>query len=223
MKPVKNLVGLVSGLLTVIGPYERRPNGIYWRVHCECGTIKFVKSQSLTSQKSKACSHSCPCKVKVPRIKDRVGEVYNGLTVIGPWEYRTKGSKQYVYWLTRCICGSTSYKEVGNLTSGTTKSCGCLRNKTPIEQKAYSAYTSMMARCHNSKHRDYPSYGGRGIYVCDEWVDKNVYIKWYTENYEASKSVDRKNNNGPYSPTNCRFASFTEQSDNQRERKGPKQ
>lgn len=76
----------------------------------------------------------------------------------------------------------------------------------------------MISRCHSQKDKQYPDYGGRGIYVCDEWRnDIALFIKWSLENDSAvGLQLDRTDNNGPYAPWNCRYVTAQVNSLNKR-------
>jgi hypothetical protein len=80
----------------------------------------------------------------------------------------------------------------------------------------YRRWQDMLRRCYSKNRRDYPHYGGRGIRVCDDWLDFEAFQAWCFETYEPGKSLDRVNNDGPYAPDNCRWATKSEQRKNSR-------
>lgn len=81
----------------------------------------------------------------------------------------------------------------------------------------YNVWTTMLHRCNDPKRKKYKDYGGRGISVCPEWNDPNVFIDWAEQNgYELGLQLDRIDNNGNYAPDNCRWVTPKENSRNRR-------
>jgi len=90
--------------------------------------------------------------------------------------------------------------------------------KKHVKNRINRIYSSMKGRCYNVKSESYKYYGGRGIKVCDEWLnDRNVFVIWANENgYLKHLSIDRIDNDGIYEPSNCRWTTQTIQSRNTR-------
>ena len=142
---------------------------------------------------------------------------------------KTDNKSGKVAWLCKCDCG-TKKKIIGNsLKRGDSKSCGCLllsfnkEKKTHglTKNKLYKVHNRILSRCNNKKDKGYKHYGGRGITVCDEWLDKNDgvknFIEWAESNgYEDGLEIDRIDNDGNYEPSNCRFTTRRENVLNQR-------
>lgn len=87
---------------------------------------------------------------------------------------------------------------------------------TPI----YNKWKHMKARCLNSNNKDFKSYGGRGIKICDEWLTFTPFYEWAMQNeYKMGLDIDRIDNDGNYEPNNCQFISHIDNSQGYKKRK----
>lgn len=153
---------------------------------------------------------------------DLTGQRFGNLTVIERAENRGKETQ----WKCLCDCGAIGVFQANNLRSGHTKSCGCLKkishNKTHGKSgtRLYYIWHGMKNRCSNPTVRDYKSYGGKGVKVCEEWQDFQKFHDWayssgYIEDAERGKTtLDRIDLNGNYCPRNCRWITNKEQQNN---------
>lgn len=167
------------------------------------------------------------------KFLDLTGQRFGKLTVIKFSKDVQSGKRKRKYWLCQCDCGNTKEVRTDGLTSGNVKSCGCLHieksyknltSKYGFKQKhktqnkrLYYIWYSMKHRCCNPKDERYSRYGGRGITICNEWLNFDNFAKWALSNgYENNLSIDRINNNGNYEPSNCRWTNNKQQCRNRR-------
>lgn len=128
------------------------------------------------------------------------------------------------YYLCQCDCGNQTIVAKNALTTGRQVSCGCYRderiknfNKLPDNYlQLGKIFNGMKSRCYNPNNIRYNRYGGRGIKICDEWLQNvNSFREWAIKNgYKPGLSIDRINNDGDYSSDNCRWVEPKEQLSN---------
>lgn len=141
-------------------------------------------------------------------------------------QYPNENSKEKRrYGLFKCYCGSEFKAQTTTIKTGHTTSCGCYRRQMLKEKQTkhglryhsiYKFWKSMIYRCTNPKYKKYKDYGGRGITVCDRWLDVRNFIEDMYPTYEKGLSIDRINNNGNYELSNCRWTTMAVQQINKR-------
>lgn len=172
---------------------------------------------------------------------DLTGKRFGRWTVIKKTLTTGNGMKPCVHWECLCDCGETREVMASSLRSGVSQSCGCFQRERVAEvssvvhrthggtsnrDRLYRVWRGMIDRCYYPTHNRYSDYGGRGIYVCEEWKnDYAVFREWaLSSGYDpyaarGECTIDRKEVNGPYAPWNCRWADSFTQARNKRNTK----
>ncbi len=151
-----------------------------------------------------------------------LGLTYNRLTVLEVLTYNGVSSI-----IARCSCGEVIIRRSAMITCGCIKSCGCFHEESRKynnrthgmhDTRLNSIWRGIKGRCNNQKDKAYHNYGGRGITVCKEWQDDFMtFYNWSMDNgYTKDLSIDRRDNDGNYEPSNCRWTTMIEQGRNRR-------
>lgn len=159
----------------------------------------------------------------------KAGDQIQFWTIIGKGERDKHGNKK---WLCRCVCGAVKEIHQGSLSSGKSKSCGCatrhivtaaVANARFVHGEArrgeqtpeYNVYNHMKQRCLNPRDKRYDRYGGRGITICDRWLDSfEAFLEDMGRRPSSAHTIDRIDNDGNYEPGNCRWATQKQQQRN---------
>lgn len=162
---------------------------------------------------------------------DLTGKTFGKLKVFERSENTKRGQAQ---WKCVCDCGNVCIVVGSSLQRRATTSCGCYRKEISKinlnrckhgkrNSRVYNSWRGIKGRCYNPKNNEYKRYGGRGIKVCDEWLDKeNGFINFY--NYvsklphygEPGYSINRIDNDGNYAPNNVEWSDDITQANNKR-------
>jgi hypothetical protein len=155
------------------------------------------------------------------KLKDMTGQRFTRLLVVSR---ATSDSNGNARWNCACDCGAQTVTSGFTLRNGEAKSCGCLTAEQLTERSTkhgmhgtpeYVSWASMIQRCTNPRTVKYHRYGGRGIKVCEAWL--NSFEQFYADmgpRPSEQHSIERDNTDGHYEPKNCRWATTKEQNNN---------
>lgn len=161
------------------------------------------------------------------RPVDVTNQRFGLLVALKPSEQR--GPDGSVYWSCSCDCGGSIETSVNRLRTGTTRSCGCLQEQQRKYgsithghsmggqvSPTYAAWANMINRCTNPQNPEYEHYGGRGVRVCQKWLDSFQEFLFDMGEKPEGYLLDRENNNGHYIPENCRWVDYSTSNKNRR-------
>lgn len=156
-----------------------------------------------------------------------INNKYSRLLILQSPQLIIKNDRKQQVVLCRCDCGVEKLFSVYDIVSGNTKSCGCLKIEKLIARSTkhglcnhslFWVLSEIKNRCYNPNHKRYSDYGGRGITVYSAWLnDVKLFYDWAISNgWQKGLQIDRRENDGNYTPDNCRFVSSKVNNNNKR-------
>lgn len=166
--------------------------------------------------------------------EDVTGQKFNHLTALG---FSHKDKNRKTYWDFLCDCGNIKTLRLDCVKNGNTQSCGCLKREKSLmnlnrngrkpmygdigklsDCVLYHRWKGMKRRCYDKNFEQYKDYGGRGIFVCEEWLYsfRNFYDWAMSHGFSEELEIDRIDNDGNYEPDNCRWVTHKVNANNRK-------
>ena len=203
---------------------------LLWKIHPSNGDLALAVHLMLHVNKSAVLRNSklyehlkmdrslAMSREKNAGFKDLTGNRYSRLVVIGLdyWQKQADG-RHLSKWLCQCDCGKEASVVGGSLRAGLTTSCGCYKaertaersRKYPFDSRILQIWKNMMGRCYNEKDHSFASVGAKGIIVCEEWFDKQIFADFIGE-LPNGMIFGRLDFSKDFEPSNCKFMTRTE-------------
>lgn len=227
-KPIP-MIGRRFGRLLVLEQTENIGNCSAYRCRCDCRNEIIVRGESLRSGNTKSCGCFAreirkeigrQSKGRVsPNAVDLTGERFGRLFVFERAD-KTAGGKQR--WRCLCDCGKETFVTTGHLKSGHSSSCGCLGIERASAAKIkhglsntrlWNIWAGIKQRCNNPNQPVFKWYGGKGVKICEEWLEFEAFYDWASSHgYQDGLTIDRIDPDGNYGPNNCRWITRSENS-----------
>lgn len=162
------------------------------------------------------------------------GERFGRLTVVSEAPRRIYPTQTARVMLCKCDCGNVKEVKLAALRSGAARSCGCIRKETALQNvqaarespwkehglsdtPEHHIWRAIKQRCTNPRNKAFQNYGGRGIQMCQAWMESfEAFLADMGTRPAPGLTVERKNNNGHYEPNNCEWATYAKQTANRR-------